>query len=281
MFRFLSIITILLLLVSCSKNKYKENQRDENSLRLVSLAQSVTKELVSLDLKDNIVGATSYCDITANNKDLIVGDATTVNIEKILLLKPDIVFASGLTKDNTITALKNNGIKVYTTGKMESFDVICEHFLELGKLVGKEDLSRSMISKSRNKIDSLVSSLPKHKDSLKVFIQIGTKPIFTVIPNTFMNDYITLAGCENIASDLKRGTITRETVLKRNPDVIFIVTMGILGENEKNNWQRYSELNATKNNKIFMMDSNLASTPTVLSFTKSFEFVINKLYYNE
>ena len=65
--------------------------------------------------------------------------------------------------------------------------------------------------------------------------------------NTFMNDFITFAGGENIASDLTRGTITRESVLLRNPDVIVIVTMGILAEEEKDRWASSKQLNAAKN----------------------------------
>ena len=257
-----------------------KNQRKEKGVRIVSLAPSLTKELVSLDLKNNIVGATSYCDISASNKDLIVGSATTVNIEKILLLKPDIVLASGLTKENTITALKDNGIEVHKFGRMKSFNDICNHFLELGKLVGKEKLAKLLIDKSIIKVDSLKALVPEHADSLKVFFQIGAKPIFTVTPNMFMNDYITFSGCKNLANDLSNGAITRETVINRNPDVIFVVTMGIVGDNEKRTWESYTDLSATKNNRIFIIDSSVASTPTVLSFTKTLEVIIKNLYQN-
>ena len=279
MSRILSIIAIVLLFASCNNNSYK-NQSKEKGVRIVSLAPSLTKELVSLDLKNNIVGATSYCDISASNKDLIVGSATTVNIEKILLLKPDIVLASGLTKENTITALKDNGIEVHKFGRMKSFNDICNHFLELGKLVGKEKLAKLLIDKSIIKVDSLKALVPEHADSLKVFFQIGAKPIFTVTPNMFMNDYITFSGCKNLANDLSNGAITRETVINRNPDVIFVVTMGIVGDNEKRTWESYTDLSATKNNRIFIIDSSVASTPTVLSFTKTLEVIIKNLYQN-
>ena len=278
MIRILSLIAAILFVTSCNQTSYREKQSTENGLRIISLAPSITKELVSLNMVENIVGITSYCDISATNKDLIVGTATEVNIEKVLLLKPDIVFASGLTKENTIVALKKNGIKVHRFNKMQSFDDICNHFIELGKLTGKVDLAKSIVSKSKKKVDSLSNSIPTQYDKLTVFFQIGAKPIFTVIPNTFMNDYITLAKCINIAEDLKKGTITRESVLQRNPDIIFIVTMGIVGDDEKNIWESYTNLNAIKNKKIFIIDSSIASTPTVLSFTKTLEQIINNIY---
>ena len=278
MTKIFSFIIAVLLLASCNNPTYQEKQGSEKGIRIISLASSISKEIVSLNMTENIVGATSYCEISGTNKELIVGTATEVNIEKILLLKPDIVFASGLTQDNVIIALRNNGVKVHRFTKLESFDEICLHFIELGKLVGKNDLAQSIVNKSKRKVDSLSNAIPVSVDKLKVFFQIGAKPIFTVIPNTFMNDYITLAGCENLASDLTKGTITRETVLRRNPDIIFVVTMGMVGDDEKFIWESYADLNASKNKKIFIIDSDIASIPTVLSFTETLEQVIKNIY---
>ncbi|MBE9511711.1 MAG: ABC transporter substrate-binding protein [Bacteroidetes bacterium] len=274
---FLFIIAVILV-ISC--NNYPNTNKDviENGIRIVSLAPSITKELESFNMTENIVGATSYCDISKKNKELIVGTATEVNIEKILLLNPDIVIASGLTKQTTINTLKNNGIAVHFIKKMQSFDDICNQAIELGTLVGKADLALSIVKRSRQRVDSMQSLIPSRHNKLKVFFQIGAKPIFTVIPNTFMNDYIIFSGCENLAADMDRGTITRESVLRRNPDVIFIVTMGIVGNEEKKKWESYAELNAVKSKKIFIIDSNIACTPTVLSFTETLEQVIKKIY---
>ncbi|MCK5135209.1 MAG: ABC transporter substrate-binding protein [Bacteroidales bacterium] len=278
MIRILSIITAVIVVASCNNPTNEKENNIKNGIRIISLAPSITNELESLNMAGNIVGATSYCNISAKNKELIVGTATEVNIEKVLLLNPDIVFASGLTKENTINALKKNGIAVHRVNTMQSFDDICDHFIELGKLVGKADLAQSIVNKSKKRVDSMSNSVPNQLNKLTVFFQIGAKPIYTVIPNTFMNDYITLAKCINIAADLEKGIITRESVLQRNPDIIFIVTMGIVGDNEKNIWESYAELNAAKSKNIFIIDSDIASTPTVLSFTETLEQVINNIH---
>ena len=278
-FKIISVVIIFLLFNSCDNKTVNKNVKKEE-LRIVSLAPSLTRELVDLGLEKSIVGATSYCDISKNNKELIVGSAITVNIEKVLLLKPDMVFASGLTKDNTVKALENNGVKVYKFGKMKSYDDICNHFEELATYLDKKNKAKSIIKKSNVIIKSLIATIPKHTDSLNIFFQVGAKPIFTVIPNAFMDDFISFSGCKNIASDLTQGTINRETVLKRNPDVIFIISMGIIGENEKLIWGKYPELNAARNNKIFIVDANLAATPTVLSFTETLKIIINNIYFD-
>ncbi len=269
---------LLLTIFSCNTSQQKPVEKNEK-LRIVSLAPSITKEIIDLGLKNNIVGATSYCEITKTNKELVIGTATEVNIEKVILLKPDMVLTTALTEPNIIESLRKNGVNVYLVSKMHSFGEICSHFKELGKLVGREAAADSIIAVSVKKIDSLKSIIPAGTQKKKVFFQIGANPIFTVIPNTFMNDLITMSGCENIAYDFTKGTITRESVLQRNPDVIFVVTMGILGEDETKAWQSYKDMSATKNSKIFVVDSDMACTPTVLSFTRTFEQVVKNIFF--
>jgi ABC-type Fe3+-hydroxamate transport system substrate-binding protein len=272
-------ILCYILIISCNNKSYQKEQHNHNKIRIVSLAQSLTKELMDLGLDSSIVGATSYCDVSLKNPDLIIGTSTEVNVEKILLLKPDLIVASVLTSQATITTLKNNGINVYTCPKMDSYEAICKHFVTLGKLVGKEELANSIVISSKKKIDSLRNIIPTKAQKQTIFFQIGANPLFTVIPNTYMNDFITLAGCENIASDFTRGTITRESVLQRNPDIIFIVTMGIAGDQEKETWESYKELKAAMNKKIFVIDSEMACTPTVQTFTKSVELIFKSIYF--
>ena len=132
------LIAILLLFafLSCT-NSTKDNNTRVNQgkeLRIVSLAASISDELVDLGLKNNIVGATSYCKVAQENKDLIIGSAIETNEEKIILLKPDIVCATSLTKQSTIDILKKNGINIFMYDKANSFDAISKNFLELGKI---------------------------------------------------------------------------------------------------------------------------------------------------
>ena len=271
------IFLIIFIAVSCGHKKKQKHDPAKN-LRIVSLVPSLTRELQDLGLTKNIVGATSYCDITKNNKDLIVGSAVKVNMEKVLLVKPDIVFAGGLTGNNYVKALKKEGIRVYRFKNPVSYDAICNDFIEIGKLTGKEDTARIIVETARRRIDSLRKMAPVGNTRLKFFFQIGANPIYAVVPGTFMDDYITCSGCENIAKDMKTGAIFRETILNRNPDIIFISTMGIVGEEEKKIWDSFKEINAVKNKKVFIIDSDMACSATVQSFADALEQIINDIY---
>lgn len=248
----------------------------QNYQRIISLAPSLTKNIYFLNSQDKLIGCTSYCeDAKPDNKE-IVASAIQVNIEKVIKLKPDLVIATTITGLETIEKIKKFNIKVETFSSPASFEKICDQFKKLGELTNKKELADKIIHQTKTKVDSL-KQVNTWEYPPRIFFQIGAKPLFTVIPNTFMNDLIQFAGGINIAADLTRGSISRESVITRNPDVILIVTMGILGMEEKKKWQGFEQLSATKNKKIFIIDASHACEPTPISFQKALEIIVNLL----
>ncbi|MDR0332303.1 MAG: helical backbone metal receptor [Dysgonamonadaceae bacterium] len=247
----------------------------QSNIRIVSLAPSLTQSLYFLEAQNKLVGCTSYCVDGVKDGKEIVASAVTVNLEKVVALKPDIVLASQLTTPDNIATLRRFGIQVEVFQSPKSFAEICEQFIRLGALVGEEARAEYIVNESRQRVEA-VSAKMNWRTTPKMFFQIGANPIFTVIPNTFMNDYITLLGAENIAKNFRRGTISREFVIAQNPDYIFVVTMGIVGEEEKNMWGRYPSLSATRNRQIFIIDSDIACQPTPVTFAQTME-ILHKL----
>lgn len=244
--------------------------------RVVSLAPSITKNIYYLNAQANLVGCTSYCTIAKNDNKTVVASPVTVNIEKVVGVKPDLVIASTITNPEYIEMLRKFNIRVEVFASPKSFEGICTQFVEMGKLLGKEENATAMVSSIKQELNE-IKSKSRNSSAKKMFIQIGADPLYAVIPNTFMNDYILFANATNIAENLNKGTVSRETVITQNPDYIFIVTMGIIGEEEKKVWESFKDLNAVKNNKIFIVDSDLACTPTPQTFLKTMKIVSDHL----
>ncbi len=267
------LILILFLTIIGFTNSYSQTYQ-----RIVSLSRVITQDIYLLGANSNLVGCTSYCEMAISDKKDVIASAIDVNVEKVIMLKPDLVIATTITKPETIETLRKIGIKVITFPTTKSYEDVCHNFKQIAAFTDKTVIAEAIIKKQNQRLDSIRKSIPNGPQP-KVFFQIGTKPIFTVMPNTFMDDFITFSGGVNVASDLTRGTITRESVLLRNPDVIIIITMGILGDEERNNWLACKQLNATKNNKIFFIDSNKACSPSPVTFIDVVEEII-KLIYN-
>jgi len=249
--------------------------------RIISLGPSLTRELYLLGVEDRLVGNTLYCrqPPEAQKKEK-VATVTKVNLEKVMILRPDLVLTSSLTNSEQVEKLKNLGIRVITFSTARSFSQICDQFLELGRIVGKEKEAERILSQSRKKMNSITGrgkNLPKPK----VFVQVGAKPLFAVTNDSFVNDFIKFAGGINIASGAKTGLYSREKVLEQNPDVIIIVTMGIVGEEEKEIWRKYKTLNAAKNNRIYIVDSYKVCSPTPVSFVEVLEEIVGLIHVKD
>jgi iron complex transport system substrate-binding protein len=283
---FIGISVIMLLAVfSCKQVGQQENDKNKKNnttnQKIVSLTPSITKQLVLLDVEDRIIGHTSYCPKDSLDNSELVASATEVNVEKIATLQPDVVLVSTLTKKKVIDNLRKLGIKVRYMDMPKSFDEICTQMTKLGKILNEREKAKAIVKRERNRVDSLQNTIPENNKKLKFFIEIGANPLFAATSESFMHDYITYANGKNIAAGLKSGTISRESVIVKNPDVIVIVTMGIVGKEEKQIWKEYPNLNAAKKDNIFVIDSDQASSPTPVSFTKVLGKIINLVYHKE
>ncbi|MGI6573062.1 MAG: ABC transporter substrate-binding protein [Fermentimonas sp.] len=243
--------------------------------RIVSLAPSFTKSIDHLGAWDNLVGRTSFCQANDSEKVEVVASAVKANIEKIISLKPDVVLASGLTHPKDIELLRKVGIKVEIIYSPKSFEELCDQFIQMGEWTGKSEKARAIVNECRQTVEKLTRENGS-RPSKKVFFQVGANPIFSVVPNTYMDDFITLLGAKNIAVQLTGGTVTREFVIANNPDYIFIATMGIEAEKEVQTWKKYTSLTATRKGNIHIIDADKACQPIPSYFAETLQ-EINRL----
>ena len=258
-------LTFSLLFLLCIPMLFAQSYK-----RIISLAPSLTQSLYYLDAQDKLVGRTSYCVAAENDNVPVVATAVKLNMERAISMKPDLVLVLGLTDPQDIETLRKFGIQVEVFDSPKNFEEISAQFVHLGKLVGKEVKAKDIIAESRAKI-SEIQKQRKGKPTPRIFFQVGSNPLFTVTPNTFMDDYITLMGGKNISSELTKGIIGREFVVAKNPDYIFICTMGVASDQEAKVWKNYPSMNAVKNDKLFTIDADIACQPTPITFVKTLE----------
>ena len=244
-----------------------------SSMKIVSLAQSLTNNLVTMGAESEIVGCTDYC--RTKTKKQIVATSINVNVEKVLTLKPNLVIATDLTNKNAIKSLRNLGLNVVVYQTPKSFEEICEQYSDLGRRAGKAKEASAIIAQTKKTVNAIRAV---KRNPYKMFIQIGSNPLFSVIPGTYMDELITFTGSRNIAFDMKSGSINRESVVNRNPDVIFIASMGGIGATEKKQWETFKTINAVKNRKIFIIDSDKACNPSPVSFAETLEMIVKSAY---
>ena len=243
---------VIFSLVICSYSFSSEDKR----LRIVSLAPSTTEILFALGLDERIVGVSSFCNypLKAQEKEKI-GTFSHPNIEKILSLRPDIVFCTGLEQAPVISKLKQLDLEVYVSdppGIEELFDSI----RDMAVLTDRNEEANELINKMKAGIEKLRSktrSIPE-EDKASVFIEFWNDPLMSAGNNSFIGELITLAGGTNIAYDVKRpySYFSPEEVVKRNPDCIILAYM-VNEDAAKTIRERlgWKDISAVKNSRVY------------------------------
>ncbi len=267
-----------LMFASCSPDgRHAVSKRGVKSSgvpqRIVSLGPSITEELYLLGVEDRIIGCTVYCNrpTAAKNREK-VGTVMEVNVERIVSLKPDMIFATALTDRKAVAKFEQLGIPVRTLREARSFEQVCENFMEVGRVVGREAAARELTVEAVRKVEVL-ASLAKGRNAPRVFIQTGTRPLFAANRHSFLNDFVAGAGGSNITaqteSSMDYGIYSREWVVRENPDVILVVSMGMAGEAEKQEWMKYRTMSVTQTGRIHVVDPDRYCNPTPVSFVES------------
>lgn len=212
------------------------------------------------------MGVTTYCQRPAEaaRKDK-VGTILEINIEEVVIQKPDLVLATNLNQRTSIEKLRTLGVRVVVFPLARNFTQLCEQFLQLGKLIQKEKEAEKIVRAAKSRIEGVreaVRDFPRPR----VFVQVGAKPLFAATKDYFIHDFIVLAGGRNIAEEAGAGLYSREKVIAADPDVILITTMGIAGQEERGKWERYGTLKAVQRDRIYIVDPDVYCTPTPLSF---------------
>lgn len=244
------------------------------AVRIVSLVPSVTYNLQLLGVDADIVGRTSYCPGAKPDGSNVVGSVIEVNVEKIVALKPDVVFAMELTRSDVLQTLRKMSLKVVVYPTPDGFEQICSQLQDMGARVGRRADANQIVAAQKELVAKLRERVEKGRVG-KVFFEIGAKPLFAVLPGTFMNDYITLMGGQNIISTYKGGSVSREFVLEQNPDVIVITDMGLVGSDEARQWHTFKQLSAVKHNRVWVVNADEACCPTPVFFTRTLSTLID------
>ncbi|MFJ7668530.1 ABC transporter substrate-binding protein [Lysinibacillus sp. NPDC097195] len=232
--------------------------------RMVSLIPSNTEILFSLGLNDKIVGVNDYDDYPPEVADKEKVGSMDFNIEQIIALQPDIVFAheSGIASlEGAMEQLEAAGVKVFVVTNASNFNETYTTMEQLGRATGKLPEAQKMIATMKAKVEEVQAKLQDVKPK-KVFVETSDEPeIYTPGKDTFMQEMLDMIHAENIAADTDGWfKIDAEQIITKNPDVI-VVTYNYVPDILTKIPQRagFETITAVKNRAIVQVDENMTS----------------------
>ena len=274
MIMFLMIVLGALGLISCGKEpEAKEEAAKETVVykKIIVLDPAVVEMLYLLNAEDRIA-AVAHSQTTGiwpedKTKDLPdVGTLAKPSLEKIISFSPDLVVLSihstGLAKD-----LEAHGIKTVSF-PANSFDDIFNNFLEVGKLIGKENEAQKITAEKKEKLEEIKKSEPLNKKGAFIY---SASPMMAFGENSLPGEVLKIYGVENLTDKVKgeRPILTPEYVIEENPDFL-LVGLGVSSEDEIVTANpQLKDTNAVKNKNIIKVNSQalLRGSPRIVDET--------------
>ena len=233
----------------------------EEPERIVVLAPSDAQTLWAIGARERVVGMpvdqfTSYLNGTEGKTD-VTNDDGSVNVEQVVGLQPDVVFAASVTPNQTVSQLRQAGITVYQTALATSIEDVYGVTERYGRLTGACAGANETVEEMRTRVSEIESAANgsdvEEPPVLYYFYN------FTAGTGTHIDDVVQTAGARNIA--VQAGIsgyqqVNAEIVASRNPEWIVHPSGAPIPQG-----QPYSGTTALQENRTVTLEANLIQQP--------------------
>lgn len=233
--------------------------------RVLALAPSMTEILFAVADTATIVARVPQDNYPAAVYRKPVVNNYPLDLERLVLLKPDVVFTiEGITSVDDAKRLQDLGIPVYFQ-RYRTVEDVFKGIDEVGRLLGREVQSKRLTDSLRQQFAPLSHSVTRPpSQSPNVLAITWLDPIYSYGQNTLFTDEIRLAGGQNAVLETfpqPYPALTREYILKLNPDVLLGGSFGKLDSTFFKNYPELKRINAYKNRRVFAITGNLMERP--------------------
>ena len=256
---YLALLIISMFIISCAKKNDENAKKGENKKynRIVVLDPATVEMIYMLGAEDKIVGVANLERSKVWPEEKVVklesvGTFIKPSLERIITLKPDLVITSALTDDNLNNGLKSNNIEAKRI-QANSIEEIFTNFMEVAKMLGKENEANKIIAEKRAKLEEIKKMATINKKGLFV---MSASPLMVFGNDNLPNDIMKLLNIKNIAENQKgrNPIVTPEFIIKENPDMIITLLptpSQIVATNPQ-----LKNVNAIKNSKFIVVNSS-------------------------
>jgi len=229
--------------------------------RIVSLAPNITEILFALQLGHKVAGVTDFCDFPeeARHKPK-VGWLISPGIEKIISLRPDIVFATTEgNKPEIVDELERMNIKTYVLNPHDINDVLSD-ITEIGNVTGQRSIAQELTGSLTRRINTVKKKAMEGRQKRVIYL-VSANPIISAGPGSFIHDLIITAGGINVLSDspIRYPRIDMEEIILKDPEVI--IAPDDLTEQIHEWKKRWSGISAIRNGAVYPVNPDIVSRP--------------------
>ena len=229
------------------------------SLRVVSLAPSLSEIVVELDSADLLVGVLDAGERPAALKNVpSVGRYGQLDMERLLSLKPDLLLLwPGSVGPAQRDQLKRLNIPTYVA-EPHNLEQLSAQIETIAAQLGRPERGTKLAADLRQKLAELRQRY-RRDTPLKVFYQVWDKPLYTVGGGQIISDALEVCGAHNVFADLSLPApqVSIEAVLQRDPQVILAGELAQLDA-----WKDWPQVAAVKQGKLLLVTDKGLERPS-------------------
>ncbi|HVG33628.1 MAG TPA: cobalamin-binding protein [Pyrinomonadaceae bacterium] len=231
--------------------------------RIVTLAPNLTEIVYAVGAGNRLVGNTTYCDYPEEAKQVTkVGDTLHPSIERIIALRPQLIFVSTASQLETFTRqLDEQQIAVYVTDPHDLNGVL-RSVATVGDLLDRREESERVSNELRARA-AKVEEAVRSSTPLSVFYQLSAEPLYTAGRDSFITDLIARAGGRSVTRDVPGAwpRYSDEAALASKPEAIVMATGGSMGEANREIAAALKNSPAAKAGRIIQINGDFLSRP--------------------
>ncbi|PAR47192.1 vitamin B12 ABC transporter substrate-binding protein BtuF [Vibrio metoecus] len=230
--------------------------------RIISLAPHATEIAYAAGLGDKLVAVSEYSDYPPQALKLErVANHQTINIEKILTLKPDLIIAwPAGNPPRELAKLRQLGFTIYDS-QTKTLDEIANNIEALSQYSTNPEIGQKAANDFRQRLQGLREQYAGNQP-IRFFYQLSEKPIITLAQGYWPSEVFNLCGGQNIFADSTAPypQVSIEQVLVKQPDVIFTSPHAMANGHMWKTWK--TQLKAVENEQVWALNSDWLNRPT-------------------
>lgn len=280
-----ALLFIVVSLSSCANNNHETQEVNQSKVeittpqgekikvpnsiqRVVSLSPAVTQIINDLGQKDKLIAVDTQSPKYVSGLEKVQQtDLMNLDFEKIMALKPELLFVSDLTmfqSEDKIKKLQDKGTAVVVLPTEKNFKEIESNICLVATALNQKEKGEQLAGQLEKDITAFREQATRIKQKKRVLFEIAASPeIYSMGKDTYVNEMIETIGAENVmAKETGAIKVSEEAAIMSNPDVILTnveyVPDPIRDILKMKGWE---EVEAVKNKAVYSIDNEKSSLP--------------------
>ena len=164
-----------------------------------------------------------------------IGKVYQIDVEKVLACEPDLVIINKGMNEKLVDTLEASGVKTLVV-EMKSYADVKREVALFAQVTGEKAKGEALISNMDEKIKAVKEKLPQEKRRVAV-IHSTNQGLTVQLSGSIAGSVAEMLGWENVAGDMTplekdpdSAPYSLETMVEKNPELLFVTSMGKLEE---------------------------------------------------